>query len=525
MSFGLPPLDASVRPEFTDSAGFQAWFAGLPPATPARTLGQATEQLALLNRTPLDPAERLALLDTLAANLAPLQQQLRPRFTGKALPLGAAEQGALTPTLTLQQGLLDGYLRCIEAGQERPSPALATAFQRALATLVDRQQDLALARQQPAAEHWQRLHRLLALAEQHGLDGQEVPVPGHSRPTTALATYGVALLIQAAGPHELSQRQLAWMLRWARRWGGKLRLGKTPPDQIQARPLCVALESSSPATALPSAGADCRYLDTGELRKSIKQRMAQLEQGRSPAELQLGEDCTQPACSQLLAHLYQRWCKGSLTRLPAAGGTVETCAVIPGLAAVHYHLNGRRTLELPATKTMEQLRREREEIATFGRVQAPPAAAASHPEFESEGSWQILQAGDSGLHLVRPVQMAGARIGSGHLLALALPGTPGLTLAQVRWLLQDSDGSLHVSLRPLPAPATPVAVRTAPQEPWRPGIQLPASATEAGSLLLPAGSFRLARVVEVQEDARAPRSCRLTGLLGKGEDHERAIYA
>lgn len=525
MNFDLPPLGTDTPPAFTDAAGCRAWLAALPAATPIPALAQLTEQLRRLNRVPLAPGERLSLLDDLNAAADPLRQALIPRFAGKPLPLGTAEEAALAALLDLQQALLDGCLRCVESCGGGQSPPLATAIQRALAVLLERQRRLAQARRQPPAAHWRMLHRLLALAEQRQLADAEVPVPGHRRPTTVLATYGAALLIQAAGPHELAPRQLSWMLRWAQRWGGKLRLLTAPPARIEARPLCVALEGEQPATALPGKGDDTRYLDTAELRKSLKQRLARLEQGATPAELQLGDDCPQPACGQLLAQLYPRWCKGGLPRLPDPDG--GPCRVVSGLAAIHYHLSGRETPRQEPARTMEQLRREREEIATFGRVKTTATTAARHappPEFEIEDDWRLLQAGTGDLHLLRPAATPGARIGSGALCAVARPGTPGLALARVRWLLETGDG-LHLSLRPIPAPGTPLTLRTAPGEPWRPAIALPATAEQPASLLLPVGGFRLGETVELAESrgCAATRPCRLGRLLGRGEDHAWAV--
>lgn len=525
MAFDLPLLDGRQTPAFIDPAGGLAWLADLPLANPTEAAARLTEQIGILNRHPLEPGARRALLDALAPAIGELQQSLGQRFIGKPLPLAVAEQMALEAALALGRARVDGYLRCVETVE--PGPNSALALQRALAAQVDVQQTLVLARRQPGASHWRTLHGLIALAEQQGVVEQEVDVPGHSHLITPLAAYGAALLIQAAGPHEISQRQLPWMLRWARRWGGKLRLLSSPPTLMDALPLCVALGGDRPPVVMPGKDADSRYLDTMALRKSIKQRMAQLEQGVAPGELQLGDDCPQPACGQLLAQLYQRWCKGAMPRQQERNAGSGPCPLVPGLAAAHYQLYGRKILKQPVVKSVEQLRQERERMATFGTSQfiQKDLVAEAHPEFEPEDAWELINASATGLRLVRPAETTGARIGPGRLFAVVPPGAKTYTLAMARWLLTETDGSLHVGLLLLPGPAIPVGVRTEAKEALRPGFRLPpAAAGEASSLILPPGSFRLGRVVEVQEGGKT-RQCRLTALLSRGDDHERAGYA
>lgn len=168
MAFTLPPLDGAQRPAFLTPAECQAWLDALPPHSPAQAQAQLVTQLQSLNRYPLSLSSRLALLDLLTVAATPIQQTTGQRFAGKPLPLGAIEQAAYDSAQSLSDELLTGYLRCLEEARTGSDDDLAMAVQRALATLVDAQQRMALARHQPPSGHWRTLHQLLSLAESRG---------------------------------------------------------------------------------------------------------------------------------------------------------------------------------------------------------------------------------------------------------------------------------------------------------------------------------------------------------------------
>jgi hypothetical protein len=157
------------------------------------------------------------------------------------------------------------------------------------------------------------------------------PVRHGSAQTSALAAYAECNLLSTASPYELPARHLAWVARWARRWGAKLSLLKAPPEDIRNRavPLWVDLASDRPATYMSRNRPGGRWLETTELRKSLLARIALLEQGRAPAELQLGEDVTQPAASQLLQRVLQRWCKGGASRRELRSRPAAAAASLP----------------------------------------------------------------------------------------------------------------------------------------------------------------------------------------------------
>jgi hypothetical protein len=257
-------------------------------------------------------------------------------------------------------------------------------------------------------------------------------------------------------------------------------------------------------------------------------------EGRAPAELQLGDDVTQPAAEQLLRRLLQRWCAGGAQRREERQAATGACRVVAGFEAVHFQLSGREAFRAPS-RDDATLRREREEFETFGErrhtMQGESGPDDSHVEnWLVMDDWQVVNESTSGLCLARPLH-EGVRIGAGMLTAVKIGSSERFVLACVRWALRGADDMLHAGIQMFPGEARPVAIRTSDpgQEAatWRQGLLLPEipALHVPASLVVPAGTFKLERRVEIMVDHR-PKVVQLFRVLDRGSDFERcSLYA
>ncbi|WP_459949619.1 hypothetical protein [Denitratisoma sp. agr-D3] len=531
--FSLPPLDGADPAAFANAAEAKTWLAALPLTDPTRMRDALTTELGKLNRRPLDPAQRLAVLDTLRKAVAFAQEEAGKRYSGKALPLAATEQAHLDGALALRRACLTSALHCLAPALAAGDPAFAAqSLQRAASQYVSLLLETLRGGQLLPHADWAGLHRLLVLAEERQLTTTPVADPQRhgDAPTSVLAAYGEAVLLHTAGLFELSPRQLTWTARWARRWGAKLVLARQLPTQAQALPLALDLAGDQPPRHLPWDGPGARLLLTHALRDSIKSRLALLGQGRSPADLQLGDDCPAAACEPLLKLLYGRWCKGIAPRCLAPRPTGAPGPVLTDGDSLFFHLSGGRSLRQAAPeaqRSIADLRRDREQMALFGNEHraAPPPVASPPPPVE-EG-WLMTDDSALTLRLARPLGQAGTRaLRPGQLLALQPPGGSQYLLASVAWLRVDVDdgGWLVAGARLLPGPASaaPVKGEDDPQAGWRAGYFLPrfAPGQEEESLVVPAGTFRPRRVLQLRDG----KTITLLGLLERGDDYERVSY-
>src|SRR5581483_3426249 len=124
-------------------------------------------------------------------------------------------------------------------------------------------------------------------------------------------------------------------------WASKLEVAAKPVAEGEdVAPLVVDLASDRLPERGGAAGApkQPRYLDTRKLAKSLRNRVALLRKGESPARLALGEDCVQPSCEQLLVYLYRQWCQPKPARgleRRVNGAAAEACTE---MAAIHYYI-------------------------------------------------------------------------------------------------------------------------------------------------------------------------------------------
>jgi cyclic-di-GMP-binding protein len=541
MTPDLPPTDTEQPPLFTTPDQCSDWQKTLPLPNPIQAQAQLLRQLHLLNRFTLPGTDRLAILEILRDPIHFVQDESARKFSGKPLPLAPPEQAALETTHSLWQALANGYLRCLATcldGDAGLKPQVAMICQRALATLASVQIHRMHAGTQPDDAHWQLAHRIYAGAEALGAtitpsaDGLRA-----TQPITPEAAYAELMLLQTANLHELVPHQQRWVMRWARRWAGKVAIGATPPPESPALPLCVDLDGSAPAAFKPQTGPGVRWLDTTELRKSLKKRLTLLARGApedTPARLGLGEDCTQPACGELLRRIYPRWVKGGVLRRHERHPLSGPSRLVVGVDAVHYYVSGSQPFKAPGATSSDELRRQREELATFGRIAARFEDEYSRNHGYQLENWQVIEDwgtldhSSGGLRLERPLKQEGNRLGIGQLVAVQPAGTSALLLGVVRWAQVDA-GKLVAGIQLFPGKPLAVALRgtgvTATREPYRPGFLLPSVAALElpASAVLPPGSYKPNRILDAWTPAGSQR-IRIQALLDRGADFERAVY-
>lgn len=539
MKLDLPPTGTEQPPLFVDLEQCRAWRKELPLSNPVQAQAQLLRQLHLLNRYTLAAETRLAILEELREPIHFAQTEQAKKFTGRPMPLAPPEQAAFDSVHGLWQAQALGYLRCLEAslagdGMARQQAALIC--QRTLASYTDDYADLVRAGFQAESEQWQRLHVAYLGAET--LAAARMPVEDAQRgsqPVTPAAVFVEAMLMAVAGLHELSPRHQSWVMRWARRWAGKVEiLSALPSIETPALPLCVDLAGKQPAAFQPQTGQGVRWLETSELRKSLKTRLTLLAKGDpadTPARLGLGEDCTMPACGEVLKRTYPRWVKGGVMRRQERHPMSGACRFVVGVDAIHYYLSGREAFKPPAAVSGDELRRQREELAVFGRVAArfEDEYSRNHgfvlESWDVVEDWGLLDQSSSGLRLVRPLKQTGGRLAVGQLVAVQPAGSNGLLLGMVRWAQVVGD-HLATGILLMPGKPLPVAVRgtgvMAGKDPYRPAFMLPplASLELPATAVLPPGSFKPDRILEAWTEGETHR-IKLKALLERGADFER----
>lgn len=527
----LPELASDATPEFVDAASCKQWVEHLPLANVAASQHELLGQLREFNRYASKAASRLAALEALREAVHFVQIEQAKRFSNRALPMADAESVVLAATLQLWEQMRLGYLRCIEAaaaGESGMRGQAGLACQRALAySGLKMFYHHRAYRQVPPAE-WRALHAVYARAERLGVAEERV-VDYLSRDvneTTPRIAYVRALLMGLCNPNELSQRQLTFVGNLLERWGDKIDLSTEAVSEGDLPPLVVDLAGEACAERGAAVAGEPRYLDTRRLAKSLRNRIGLLRKGESPARLALGEDCVQPSCEQLLVFLYRNWCQGKPARAAERRVVNDAAQVCNGMAAIHFHLSG-RPFRQPGDRT-ELTQKERDELATFGRISTREEEEAGRVHGLEIEEWQLQDESAQGFKMQRRAGTPGKRYAHGQLVAVRPSDAKNFMLAQVRWLTASENNDLHAGLRLLPGLPAATAVRATglnvANAEYVQALSLTAvpALDSPPTLVLPAAWYKPNRVIEVY--VAAPVRVRLTALVERGSDFERVAY-
>jgi hypothetical protein len=525
--FNLPPLTPDAVPKFVDAATAKAWVASVPLANVAGAQQQLLEQLQQFNRCVTRPSARVAALEVLREPVHFVQIEQAKRFTNRALPMAAAEAAVFEQTIALWEQMRIGYLRCLaavladEAGMRVEA---ARVCQRALVCAgLKMFHHYRACRVVPRGE-WRGLHAVYAKAEALEVTDQVVAEPMNRDvlEATPRIAYLRAVLMGMASPNELSQRQLTYVAHLLERWASKVAVTAGRPAPGALPPLVADLESDAcPARGGPAARTP-RILETDALEATLRNRIGLLRRGESPVKLALGEDCVQPMCEQLLVFLHRQWCRPpharGAERRPASGVALAG----NDLAAIHYHISG-KMFRQPGAPT-ELSKREREELATFGRISTRDDYGHARG-YELE-PWQLRDESATGLKIARAPGGDTKRHSSGQLIVLRREGTQQFRLGQMRWILQLQNGEIVSGIRLLPGLPAAIAVRSTglnvANEKYMQALSLTQTESAPPTLVLPLGWYKPKRVVEVYVEA--PARTRLLELLERGSDYDRVAY-
>ena len=532
-----PALPGSAQsPQFSDAITCKQWLKTLPLTNVPLAHAALTFQVELLNRTPFAPLERLKINELLRDPIAFVQLEMSRKYIGKPLPLETVQLNNWNSVVGLWAALGAAYRLSLQACLENDA---SVAMHAALIT----QRCLRYAGLQ-LLEHyriyreiekgmWKQAHELYALAEQRGyaMDVVKDHLNKQTDSATCAASYAQILLTNLADPYRLTPRQLSLLDRWLDKWGVRVTIAATPPEDTSLSLIGVDLASSAPPVIARDDVklANPRYLDTDRLATTFRKRVKQLRKNEDPAALGLGEDCVQPDCEALLTVLYQHWCESApkrrnFTRRSGA----DKAQVAFGMAAIHFFLNGEKPFKQPGEKEKFS-KREIEDLQFFGRISDQTEKMhISQLGFGLE-TWQIQDESALGFRLARP-DKDGMHISLKQLIAIRPADSNTYALGVIKWLIFPPNGGLDIGVRVLPGAPFAIAVRPASlmtdaTNKYVQSFQLPDMPVlkETTSLVLPPGWFAPGGLVEIHS-REEPITVRLHNLIEKGSDYERVGF-
>ncbi len=530
----LPDLAANASPEFIDESTCKGWLENVPLANVATAQRQLFEEIREFNRFPIKALARLGVMETLREAVHFVQIEQAKRFTNRALPMVDVEARIFDETIALWDEMRVGYMRCLDpVGEGEPGlrGQAALVSQRALAYIGLKMFHHYRAYRQVPARDWRLLHEAYAKAEALGVAGEAVKdyLNRDVHDTSPRIAYIRAVMMGACNPNELGQRQLTFVAYLLERWAEKVDVSRRPIKEDDDLPqMVIDLAGGATAERIDDdiRAEEPRYLGTQRLAKSLRNRIGLLRKGESPAKLALGEDCVQPSCEQLLVFLYRQWCQARPGRGQERRRIADAALACQGLPAIHYFICGRAFRQPGEQRELSQ--KQRQEIATFGRIRTSHEDDYSVAQGFALENWRLENDSAQGLRMVRAAAEPGKRYSHGQLVSVRPVDSKNFMLGQIRWLMTADNGDIHAGVRLLPGLPAETAVRAtglnAIDAQYVQALSLTAvPALDAPpSLVLPSGWFKPKRVIEVYVDSAV--RVRLAELIERGSDFERVSY-
>jgi hypothetical protein len=526
--FRLPAASPDAAPVFTDAATCTEWLHTLPLINVAPAQGALLSHIEELNTFTLPAGERLKILEVLREPVFFVQTELSKKFTARALPLARSEREIFLNVTALWDAFGHGYQHCLEAiaaGELIGQGALTC--QRALDCVAQKIIEHYKAYQELEPDDWHLAHVIYGFSEGRGLEQIDVsdPMCKASTLTTPEQTWLRMLLLNLANPNEQSFRQIAMAAKWLERWAEKVTVSKEEkPSSLPL--LAVDLAGSAGASREAPSGAGARFLAMDELGGSLQKRISLLRKGESPQSLKLGDDCVQPYCEQNLLLLYRQLCEANPARSVSRSSASKAAEITSGIGSIHHYISGLPFKQPGSAKELST--KQRQEIATFGRI----ATRAEDGYGEAQGyaveSWKLLDESLSGLRMTRAADAPGGRHSHSQLIGVRAADSRHFMIGTVRWLLSSHELDLNAGVRLAPGMPQAVAVKptgiNAAADKYIPALALPevAALRAPATLILPTGWFRAKRVIEVWRDA--PQQVLLTAIIERGADFERVTF-
>jgi hypothetical protein len=531
LNLPLEPTDDRAKPIYKGHVECSKWLAQLQ-LTPLQ-MAHATlrTQLDEFNRYPASGLERLQTLEVLRETINYVQGEYAKKLVAKALPLNDIEFGILLSLTGMWQGMLAGYLRCLQAygsGDKKLAPFGSLLCQRSMLYIGLLIIEHVRTGYEFDSELWRQLHAIYSFAEQEGLSVATVSdeLSEYGRSSSCRSLYVKILLTCQARPEELGRSQQSIVDRWLSVWSMDITVDRTfAMSRGDAPPLAIDLSDSSGLQTITTgapAGEHMRYLAMVPMSKLLRVKTILLQQGQSPQQLELGDGLTSAECIELLHHLHEHWCEPRPVRQAERQKALQEAQACYGLDGIYSYLMGRAYGQYRSGETPDAARKQAE---TFGRV-VPDTPNLGYPM----EVWQVEDASILGARLMRP-GASSVRFAHGQIVATRTATDSSYVVGVTIWVSITRAGHLHLGIRHLPGSPQPIIVRNAAATPGAAntpsaGLLLPAvpELNIPASLLIRRNIFQGGRALELTLADNKKMIAKLGFSVEKGVDYERVSF-
>ncbi|MFV1996909.1 MAG: hypothetical protein ACC641_02750 [Acidiferrobacterales bacterium] len=493
------------------------WLNSLPLSDGHQTARELYRSLHALNRLKLDPGSRSAILEMYRTPVNTVTAVLQQTPGQQLLPRAVNLRRMTEIIRELNREMALGYKIVLLDQQAswkqrllRKSPAMAV--ERAMRYLGEVLVFCYHSYLPFPSQLWSELNELYRYSDQKEILNTpvEIDVERDIGATTIKERYKQICLLGLCNPYQLPQGDARkihiFLYRWANTATVKPVSGTSPAvacfqiDLLHDGPPVLYNQPIDSASQ-----RRIRILDVTVLVAKVKSFVERLENGEPASHLDLGTECLDVACLELLRRMLRGW--GAVTSRQhsrsSGKGFLSLCV---GINATHFFADGQRPFSRPPGSPPSMIKNTSEDAleepldidvnAINENISSGTASGAIAVEDYHVTRWEIVDQSASGL-LLRCTELPGMRLRVGDFLGAQF----GDNLegdwwpATVRRMQGDENGNIEIGIELLASQLMPVAVCAADgQVPCHAALTLPVLATSdkkrPRSLVIPRGVFR-----------------------------------
>lgn len=391
------PPKTRAWPNDLGSKRARTWVEQLPIVDSVEAARQIYRTLYHLNRSALQPEDRLELTGLYGDPVASVSDQLSRHLARLEFPLAGSKRKLADFLRELHVEMAYGYKTAvrelIDRRWRRRDELLPAAIERSIYHLSQVLSRSYRAYLPAPAGIWKEIHALYAYAERAGL--AEMGSPGSPR-----RAYLKALLLGAAGPYQLAPEESAQVESIIDQCVARASLRLPDPRADRLDRFVVDLRSDGPAVWRPIESVDPahRVLEVGSVVAFLNRAAERMRHGGSGRRSGLVVDMLDSALLQLIDRLTQ-FLGTPTTRRHRRIRSDRMMAVGTGFAAAHFFVSGEVGVEAPGSR-IRLLRRQIEELMGDAADWETRHLADESDSYQLQ-NWFVRDQGPAGLALVR----------------------------------------------------------------------------------------------------------------------------
>jgi len=528
-----------------DPKYLRSWFTSLPITDSVATAQELYRVLCNLNRLPMGARDRLELLELCAPPVASVTAALQLHLGQVMLPLPAKKRQLADFLRQLQAEMAYGYKSVVQdlhaaAAWQKNRGAMVLAIERAIRHLGQTLLHSYQVYMPYPAGTWREIHGLYRYAEENA--GQREPVAltpaGDAAKTTVTQSYLQTLLLGLCGPYQLPPNECHHVHAFLANWADKATVTPTLDVTDTAGHFLIDLSADLPPILFPRdvkprAAPHLRDLVTLDLARNVHLLIGRLQKGEAPRALNLGSECIDSACIDMLQRMLKFWGLSARRQFSRRAKKNTQLSVCAGLKALHFFSDGQRPFSPPESAGPSM------DAESIIYMEGPRTRALDIENTNTEGPeetfrierWQVRDESAGGLSLLY-LEEEGVAVRVGDLLGLQNEDSGPWRVGLARWLKNPERATLEMGVEMLAPSARPVAVRPAADDDksevaYSQALLLPAmeALRQPPSLIVARGAYRTGQDLWLVDGQSGPRRVHPLTIIERSASFEQIAFA